>query len=94
MEFVVAGQCDEAAAGYTERVEDLDGRRLPDLDVGEPAEVGHHVELYALVGAGQHAAPHQQDDQNGVRKQGGEVDNLRERSRRSAGWKLHWGYYI
>ena len=89
MELVVAGECNKAAAGDTERVEDLDGRRLPDLDVGELAEVRHHVELDALVGAGQHAAPHQQDDENGVRKQSSEVHDLHRRRNESAECSVH-----
>ena len=80
MELVVAGQSNETAAGDTERVEYLDSSLHPYINVAELADVWHHVEADAFRRSGQSDAPDQQNQQDNVREQCREVDDLRTSS--------------
>ncbi len=51
MKLVVGGQRGEPTSGDGEGEEDLDGGRLPDLDVVEPRKIRKDVELDARVSA-------------------------------------------
>jgi len=55
----------------------LGDRVDPHLRLAQLGQVGHHVELDALGGAGQSDAAHQQDRQQEVREQRREVDHLK-----------------
>ena len=77
-ELVVAGQGDHAAPGDAEREEDLDAGVRPHVDLQQLLPLWGEVERDPVHVAGKGGCTDQEDDEDAVGEEGGEVDQLAE----------------
>lgn len=73
---IVAAQCDVRTDADAVAEQHLGGRRDPDLRLGQLRPVRREQVVQAVGGTFQRDAANEQDEQNHVRKAGGEPDNL------------------
>ena len=78
LELVVAGQGDHAAPGDAEREEDLDAGVRPHVDLQQLLPLWGEVERDPVHVAGKGGGTDQEDDEDAVGEEGGEVDQLAE----------------